>query len=51
MPSSPAVRIVGRIVYWLAVVVISVVLLIALVLFFEARDGSRVEDSRAGLTV
>jgi hypothetical protein len=43
------VRIVGKIVYWLAVLVISVALLIALVMFFESRDDSRLEDSRLGL--
>jgi hypothetical protein len=43
------VRVLGRILYWLAVLVISVALLIALVLFFESRDESRVEGSRHGL--
>ncbi len=47
--ARPTVRIVGRIVYWLAVLVISVALLIALVQFFESRDESRLEDSKAGL--
>jgi hypothetical protein len=45
MPSCPAVRILGRILYWLAVLVISIALLIALVLFFESRDESRLEDT------
>ena len=44
-----SVRILGRIVYWLAVLVISVALLIALVMFFESRDDSRLEDSSTGL--
>jgi hypothetical protein len=43
------VRYVGKIIYWLAVLVISVALLIALVMFFESRDDSRLEDSRRGL--
>lgn len=43
------VRILGKVLYWLAVVVISVALLVALVLFFESRDDSRVEDSHSGL--
>ena len=42
-------RYVGRIIYWLAVVVISVALLIVLVMFFESRDDSRLEDSRVVL--
>ena len=42
-------RYVGRILYWLAVLVISVALLIALVMFFESRDDSRLEDSRLSL--
>jgi len=51
MPSCPAVRILGRIVYWLAVLVISIALLVALVLFFESRDESRVEETHAGATM
>ena len=42
-------RILGRILYWLAVLVISIALLIALVMFFESRDESRLQDSRAVL--
>jgi hypothetical protein len=37
----------GRVLYWLAVVAISVALLVALVLFLESRDPGAV-DSRAG---
>jgi hypothetical protein len=44
------VHLLGRIIYWLAVVVISVALLVGLVLFFESRDDSRVEGSRAGIS-
>ena len=32
--------------YWLAVIAISVALLVLLVLFFEARDSSDLENSR-----
>ena len=46
---GPTVRILGRILYWLAVLVISVALLIALVIFFESRDDSRLEETRLGL--
>lgn len=35
-----------KIVYWLAVVVISVALLVLLVLFFESRDSSDLENSQ-----
>jgi hypothetical protein len=38
------VRILGKIVYWLAVLAISLALLIGLVLFFESRDSSQVEE-------
>jgi hypothetical protein len=38
------VGILGKILYWVAVVAISVALLIALVLFFESRDSSQVND-------
>jgi hypothetical protein len=39
------VRLVGKILYWLAVFAISIALLIVLMLFFESRDDSRVEGS------
>ena len=35
-----------RIVYWLAVIAISVALVIGLILFLESRDQSTVEDTR-----
>jgi hypothetical protein len=38
------VRVLGKIIYWLAVLVISIALLIALVLYFEAQDESQVEQ-------
>lgn len=37
-------RVLGKILYWLAVLLISIALLIALVMFFEARDESQVEN-------
>jgi uncharacterized protein involved in outer membrane biogenesis len=38
------VRVLGKILYWLAVLVISIALLVVLVLFFESRDESQVEN-------
>jgi uncharacterized protein YggT (Ycf19 family) len=40
-------RLVGKIAYWFAVVAISVVLLVVLMMWFESRDASKVEDSAA----
>jgi hypothetical protein len=37
------VRVLGKILYWTAVLALSIVLLIALVLFFESRDTSQVD--------
>jgi hypothetical protein len=34
----------GKIVYWVAVVAISIALVIGLILFFESRDQSSVES-------
>jgi hypothetical protein len=34
----------GKVVYWLAVVAISLALVIGLILFFESRDQSSVES-------
>jgi hypothetical protein len=42
------VRTLGKVIYWLAVLAISVALLIALVLFFESRDESEIEGSGGG---
>ena len=47
--ARPSVRILGRIIYWLAVLAISVALLIALVMFFESRDDSSLEEGRRTL--
>jgi hypothetical protein len=38
-------RIVWKVVYWLAVLAISVVLLVVLMTWFESRDASKVEGS------
>jgi hypothetical protein len=38
------VSLLGKILYWLAVLVLSVALLVALVLFFESRDQSEVDN-------
>jgi hypothetical protein len=42
MLARRSVRLLGKILYWLAVLAVSVALLIALVLFFESRDESQV---------
>jgi hypothetical protein len=42
-----ALRIVGRIVYWLVVIAISLALLVLLVRFFESRDESEVDNGAA----
>ena len=34
----------GKILYWLAVLAVSVVLLVVLVSFFESRDDSEIEN-------
>jgi hypothetical protein len=34
----------GKLVYWLAVIAISLALVVALILFFESRDQSSVES-------
>jgi hypothetical protein len=37
----------GKIVYWLAVLVVSLAVVVALVLFFESRDASQLERGGA----
>lgn len=37
----------GKVVYWLAVVAISLALVVLLVLFFESRDESQIESGAA----
>jgi hypothetical protein len=46
-PCRDFVRVLGKILYWLAVLAVSIALLIALVLFFESRDESQVENGAA----
>ena len=41
---SDGVRVAKRIIYWLAVLAISLALVILLILFFESRDQSSVES-------
>ena len=43
----------GKFVYWLAVLAVSLALVVGLILFFESQDQSRIDDSGAapGLTV
>jgi hypothetical protein len=38
-------RIAAKVVYWLAVLVVSVAILVALILLIESRDSSSVESS------
>jgi hypothetical protein len=40
-----------RIVYWLAVLAVSLVLVVALILFLESRDQSSVDDAGRGTGV
>jgi hypothetical protein len=41
-----------KVLYWLAVLVVSLALLVLLVLFFESRDSSQVQDGepRSGIS-
>jgi hypothetical protein len=39
------VRALGKVLYWLAVLAVSLALLVALVLFFESRDDSELDGS------
>jgi hypothetical protein len=41
---SRPVRILLRVLYWVAVVVISIALLVGLIMLFESRDESDIED-------
>ena len=45
-PGRPRAVILG-VLYWLAVVVISLAILVGLILFFEARDSSQLEEEGA----
>ncbi len=46
---SRPVRILLRLLYWVAVVAISVALLVGLILLFESRDESDIEDGGSRL--
>jgi hypothetical protein len=39
------IRVLGKLVYWAAVLAISAALVVVLILFFESRDQSRVDNS------
>ena len=41
---------VGKVLYWLAVVAISLFLVVLLILFFESRDDSSLDESRGAPT-
>ncbi len=41
---APEMRVLGKILYWITVLAVSLVLLVVLVLFFESRDQSEVEN-------
>ena len=41
-------RLLLKALYWLAVLAISLALLVGLILFFESRDESSIEEGRAG---
>ena len=43
--SNTATRILLKVLYWAAVLAISLVLLVGLVLYFESRDQSTLDDS------
>ena len=49
MLAQRMLRVLGKIIYWLAVLAVSVVLLVLLVRFFESRDESELEGARAVL--
>ena len=40
---------VGKVLYWVAVVVISLAILVALILFFESRDDSTLEGPQSAV--
>jgi hypothetical protein len=39
--------VVGKVLYWVAVVAISLFLVVLLILFFESRDDSSLDESRS----
>jgi uncharacterized protein YggT (Ycf19 family) len=44
-------QVVAKVIYWLAVVAISLVLLVVLMRWFESRDASKVDNSGISLLV
>jgi hypothetical protein len=44
------IRILLKVLYWLAVLAVSLVLVVLLILFFESRDASQVEEDSHRLT-
>ena len=50
MGRDRVVWVVGKVLYWLAVVAISLCLVVLLILFFESRDDSSLDEGRGTLT-
>jgi hypothetical protein len=48
---EPRVRGVLRVLYWVAVLAVSLALLVALILFFESRDESELDSRSAAPTL
>ena len=46
-PTRSFLRFGGKVLYWLVVVAISLALVVGLILFFESRDQSKVEEGGA----
>jgi cytochrome b subunit of formate dehydrogenase len=46
-PTRSFLRFGGKVLYWLVVVAISLALVVGLILFFESRDQSQVEEGGA----
>jgi hypothetical protein len=47
MLAPPMLRLLSKILYWMAVLAVSIVLLVLLVRFFESRDESELEGAGA----
>ncbi len=45
MRDWPAVRQAAKVLYWLAVLAVSLALVVVLILFFESRDGSSLDGA------
>ena len=46
-PAYDPARVLGKIIYWVAVLAVSIALVIALILWFESQDASDIENSQA----